>query len=158
MPTMGQRTNAHRTYVENLMMRFSRKQFTTKFQPLEKGILTGCTISVILFILGMNVIIKGASKEWRGPMLQGKMLPTCFIDDWTVTTHSTIGTRNVVKKLEELKSWTRMKFKVAKSRSLVLVKGTIYTVVIEHLFWMEKEFLQYVRSPLSTWKRFMTAA
>jgi len=36
---------------------------TTAWQALEKGIVIGCTISVILFVMGMNLIIKAADRE-----------------------------------------------------------------------------------------------
>jgi len=33
------------------------------WQRLEKGILTGCTISVVLFLMGMNQIINAAKRK-----------------------------------------------------------------------------------------------
>lgn len=39
----------------------------SKWQRLEKGIVTGCTISVALFIMGMNMIISTAQKENQRP-------------------------------------------------------------------------------------------
>lgn len=35
---------------------------------LEKSIITGCTISMILFLLAMNMLVKSAEVEYRGPL------------------------------------------------------------------------------------------
>ena len=44
-------------YFNGINLRFSSNTFTTNWLQLEKGIVTGCTISVILFVMGMNMII-----------------------------------------------------------------------------------------------------
>ena len=46
-----------------------------------------------------------------------------FMDDMTITTKTVVGARWTLKELQELISWARMKFKLVKSRSLVLKKG-----------------------------------
>lgn len=50
------------TYFSGFKLRFQTTQFTTQWQDLEKGIVTGCTISPILFIMGMNLLITAAVK------------------------------------------------------------------------------------------------
>ena len=37
------------SYYSNVMIRFVTKEFTTEWQRVEKGIITGCTLSVVLF-------------------------------------------------------------------------------------------------------------
>jgi len=62
---------------------------TTPWQRLENGIVTGCTISVILFVMGMNLLINATKRETRGPKTApGIHLPSNrgFMDDLTVTT------------------------------------------------------------------------
>ena len=56
-----------RSYYSNIHTRFSCKNYTTSWISLEKGIVTSCSISVILFVMGMNLILKAAEKETRGP-------------------------------------------------------------------------------------------
>jgi len=93
----------------------------TAWQRLEKGIVTGCTSSVVLFVMGMNLIINPANKETRGPKTStGLHLPTNkgFMDDLTVTTQTHIQARLVLNALEEVATWVRMKFKPKKSRRL----------------------------------------
>ena len=46
-----------------------------------------------------------------------------YMDDLTVTTTSVMGSRWILRSLEKLIAWARMKFKPAKSRSFVMRKG-----------------------------------
>ncbi|XP_021378021.1 uncharacterized protein LOC110466069 [Mizuhopecten yessoensis] len=55
-----------RSYFSNIRLRFTVGEITTTWQALEKGIVTGCTISVIFFVMGINLIIKAADRETRG--------------------------------------------------------------------------------------------
>ena len=121
-------TKLIQSYFSNIYLRFSCEQFTTDWIELQKGIVTGCTISVILFVMGMNIIIKAAEVETRGPQTNsGIRLPSNrgFMDDMTVTTETHIQARWVLTALEETATWARMQFKPAKSRSLVIKKGKV---------------------------------
>ena len=111
-----------------MKLRFAVDDKMTAWQRLEKGIVTGCTISVVLFIMGMNLIINPANSETRGPKTStGIHLPTNrgFMDDLTVTTQTHIQARWVLTALEETATWARMKFKSMKSRSLVIKRGSV---------------------------------
>ncbi len=77
------------SYLRDIKLRFQSAKFTTKWQPVEKGIVTGCTISPILFIMGINLIISAASTKSRGPKTTaGCQQPAIreFMDDLTVIT------------------------------------------------------------------------
>ena len=85
-------------------------------------------ISATLFSLAMNMIIKSAEVECRGLRVKsGIRQPPlrAYMDDITVTTSSVIGCKLIVRGLEKLIVWARMRFKPGKSRSLVLQKGKI---------------------------------
>lgn len=113
-------------HYNNFSARVSSGQVTSSWHKLEKGIITRCTISVSLFSLAMNMIVKSAEVECRGPKSSsGTRQPPirAFMDDLTVTTTSVPGCRWLLQGLERLMSWARMSFKPAKSRSLVLKKG-----------------------------------
>ena len=45
----------------------ARRLKTSEWHKLEKGIITGCTISVILFALAMNMLVKSAEVQCREP-------------------------------------------------------------------------------------------
>ena len=42
-------------HLNKLNIRFTMGNITTKWQRLEKGIMAGCTVSVVLFIAAMNL-------------------------------------------------------------------------------------------------------
>jgi len=49
---------------------------TNRWQNVEKGIVTGCTISPNIFVMGMNLIIRTAERETRGPKTASGIRPT----------------------------------------------------------------------------------
>ena len=107
-------------------MRFTNRSFTTKFQRLEKGVVTGCTISIILFVMAINLIIKIAETEGRGPLSRsGIRQPSirAFMDDMTVMTTRGMSAHWIIRKLDETIEWAGMKPR--KSRSMVIVKGKV---------------------------------
>lgn len=64
------------------------------FHRLEKGIITRCTISVILFTLAINMLVKSAEVECRGPLTNSGMRQPpirAFMDDLTGTITSVPG-------------------------------------------------------------------
>ncbi|XP_021365777.1 uncharacterized protein LOC110458420 [Mizuhopecten yessoensis] len=117
-----------RSYFSGIQVRFTVGEDTTSWQNMEKGIVTGCTISVILFVMGMNLIIKAAGRETRGPRTESGIYQPSnrgFMDDLTVTTTTHVQARWVLSALEEVVSWARMKFKARKSRCMIMRKGRL---------------------------------
>ena len=111
------------SYLDGIKLRFSVGDQMTHWQKLKKGIVTGCTVSMVLLIMGMNLLINSTKRETRGPKTQpGIYLPSSrvFLDDLTLTTSCHIQARWM---LTDVVTWARMKFKPAKSRSLVIKKG-----------------------------------
>ena len=53
------------SYYANMNIRFTTKQFTTEWQRVEKGILTGCTLSVILFALTMTMLVMSVRDQTK---------------------------------------------------------------------------------------------
>ena len=56
-----------KSYLGDISQRFTVETKTTRCQNVEKGLVTGCTIFPILFVMRMNPIIKAAERETRGP-------------------------------------------------------------------------------------------
>lgn len=115
-------------YYSRFHIRFTTENFTTDLQQLEIGIITGCTLSVILFCGTMNLIIKSTEKISRGAhMKTGIIQPPnkAFVDDMTLSTKSVVEGRWSLNELGEVINWARMRFKPSKSRSLVIVKGKV---------------------------------
>ncbi|XP_063448172.1 uncharacterized protein LOC134727719 [Mytilus trossulus] len=117
-----------REYFNHLQLRFTVGDFTTSWQRLEVGIVTGCTISVILFSAAMNMIVKSVEKKSRGPwMKSGVRQPPgrAFMDDMTISTKTVIEARWTLQELDKMITWARMKVKPSKSRSLVVKNGKV---------------------------------
>ncbi|KAK0141179.1 hypothetical protein N1851_021821 [Merluccius polli] len=109
-------------------MRFTCGSFTTDWQRLEVGIVTGCIISVIRFSAAMNLLVKSAEKLHQGAVLESGIQQAhirAFMDDLTITAKSVPEGRWILEDLVELTDWARMEFKPAKSRSLVLRSGRV---------------------------------
>ena len=56
-------------YFDKFNIRFTCRNFNTDWQRLEVGIVTGCTISVIIFSTAMNLLVKSAEKLRQGAVL-----------------------------------------------------------------------------------------
>lgn len=115
-------------YFDTFRIRFSVGDCETDWQRLERGIVTGCTLSVILFGGSMNMVIKSVEKESRGPTTKTgiKQPPNrAFMDDMTLSTKSVVEARWTLEELEEIITWAGMLFKPGKSRSMVIKKGKV---------------------------------
>lgn len=55
-------------YYSSFRMRITSGSTVSDWHRLEKGIITGCTISIILFTLNMNMVVKSAEVECQGQM------------------------------------------------------------------------------------------
>lgn len=108
-------------YYGTFKMRFTTKSFTTSWHRLEVGIAAGCTISVIWFILVMEMILR--STDFTEERAMVKSPKKAFMDDITLLSKGPDAMLKGLMRLEELIRWARMKFKARKSRSLTFVKG-----------------------------------
>ena len=69
---------------------------------MEVGIVTGCTVSVILFLAAMNLMVKSVEKMSRGLCMRaGVRQPPIrtFMDDMTVSTKTIIEARWTLKEI-----------------------------------------------------------
>ena len=55
-------------YFNSAFMKFTVKNYTIKWQALEIGIMTGCVISPLLFVLAIELILRGAANTSKGVM------------------------------------------------------------------------------------------
>jgi len=106
-------------YYDNFMMRFTVGDFTTEWQRLEIGIAAGCTISVVWFVLVMEMIIRSTKTD--GAEIQTPL--KAFMDDITLVSKQEDATHRMLNRLDELIDWSRMKFKAKKSRSCTFRNG-----------------------------------
>ncbi len=119
-------------------------EVSTAWHRLEKGIAMGCSISPIFFIAAFEAILIRGRQMVKGVRFQShQRLPAMrsFMDDVTTLLQTAACTNRLLKRLEELLNWARMKIKPAKSRSLSICKGVrrdnisffVYSEEIPHL-------------------------
>ena len=108
-------------YYDGFKMRFTTGTFTSEWHRLEVGIAAGCTISVIWFILVMEMLLRSADCSAEKAMV--KSPKKAFMDDVTLLTRDKTTMQDVLSRLDALVAWSRMRFKAKKSRSLTFVKG-----------------------------------
>ena len=113
-------------YFRDLQMCFALQDFTTGWHQLQVGIAMGCAISPILFVTAFEIILIGARQMVGGIKLpSGQRLPPLrsYMDDVTTLLQTSACTSRLLKRLDELTAWARMKIKPSKSRSLSLRRG-----------------------------------
>ena len=117
-----------KNYYEDVQIRFTTPNFTTKWQKLERGIVTGCTLSVPLFALTMTMLLLSTRKETKGPKVksgQQQENARLYMDDITTTTRTPVQTNHLLKEIARFFSWARLEVKPEKCRALVIKKGKV---------------------------------
>merc|ERR1711879_916125 len=113
-------------YYKDLKIRFTTNDFITEWQKVEKGIITGCTLSVILFSLTMSWLVESVKRETKGPKTssgQRQVNSRLFMDDIQTTTETVPQTKHLLGKLNEKMKWAGLDFRLVKCRYLVIYKG-----------------------------------
>ena len=108
------------TYFKHTYVRFSNNRYPTNWQKLNIGIMMGCVISPLHFVLVMEMILRSAdvnTNQITGPPMKA------FMDDVTLIAESRSHMEQLVTRLQELFKWVTMKIKPSKFRSLSLLKG-----------------------------------
>ena len=115
-------------YFNSTLMKFTVKNYTTKWQALEISIMMGCMISPLLFVLTMELILQGATNMLKGVMKNEHLtLPPsrAFMEDITILVQSQIAADGLLQRYYDLFTWARMKAKPKKSQSLSLVGRSV---------------------------------
>ena len=90
--------------------------------------MVGCVISPLLFVLAMELILRGAANTSKGVMKNEHLtLPPsrAFMNDITILVPSQISADGLLQRYYDLFTWARMKAKPKKSRSLSFVGGSV---------------------------------
>jgi len=94
----------------------------------ERGIFAGCTLSIILFLSGINVPIEHVLNcDVQGFVTQGTKLPLlrAFMDDMNLMSPSVHDTSTLLSRCCTALTWGRMKFKASKSRYVIIKSGRV---------------------------------
>ena len=115
-------------YFNSAFMKFTVKNYTTKWQALEIGIMMGCVIFLFLFVLTMELILRGATNTSKGVIKNEHLtLPPsrAFMDDIPILVPSQTAPDGLLQRYYDLSTWARIKPKPKRSRSLSLFGGSV---------------------------------
>ena len=92
----------------------------------QRGIFTGCTLSIILFLAGMNIILE-YSVQARVPQFttNNTVLPLlrAFMDDLSLMFSTVYRAQTLLSRCITALKWAGLELRADKSRSIVIVKG-----------------------------------
>ena len=118
-----------KSYYSGLWSRSCSPTAASSWHQQKKGIFTGCTVSIILFLAGMSVFIEFVSNVTIQGYINaaGVSLPLirAFMDDLNLTSTSTEDTQTLLDRCQTVLQWAGMQFRAKKSRSLVINEGAM---------------------------------
>ena len=120
-----------KAYYAGLWSRSFLPSATSSWHQHFRGIFTGCTISIILFLSGINIVLEFITAGLDIPLPLSSPPVKAFMDDLFLMSPTIKGTQDLLNRTSIALSWARMSLKASKSRSLVIAKGKV--VNNEHL-------------------------
>ena len=117
-------------YFSGVYGRFSSKTVTSQWQKFEIGIFMGCVISVILFVLCMNlsdVFLKVKVPRAIEYIKDNTPIPPLklFMDDSCLTSAKMEDMQVLLNIYKQFVDWSRFRLKSSKSRALVYSAGQV---------------------------------
>ena len=114
------------TYYKGIFSKSFSESATSACHRHQRGIFAGCTLSIILFLAGMNIILE-YSMQARVPKFttNNTTLPLlcAFMDDLSLMCTKVSGAQTLLSQCITALTWAGLEFRADKSRSIVIVKG-----------------------------------
>ena len=114
------------TYYKGIFSKSLSQSATSSWHRHQQGIFAGCTLSIILFLAGMNIILE-YSMQARVPQFttNNTALPLlrAFMDDLSLMSSTVSGAQTLLSRCITALNWGGLEFRADKSRSIVIVKG-----------------------------------
>ena len=114
------------TYYQGIFSKSFSESAKSSWHRHQRGIFQGCTLSIILFLAGMNIIIEYASvakvpkfifKNTELPLLRA------FMDDLSLMSSTVSGAKHLLSRCITALTWAGLEFRADKSRCIVIIKG-----------------------------------
>ena len=107
------------------LFKHTSKEFLTNHRH-QWGIFAGCTLSIIIFLAGMNIILE-FSMQASVPKLttNNTTLPLlgAFMDKISLLSSAVSGAQTLLSRRITALTWVGQEFRADKSRSIAIVKG-----------------------------------
>ena len=114
------------TYYKGIFSKSFSESATSTWHRHQQGIFAGCTLSIILFLAGMNIILE-YSMQARVPKFTTNniTLPLlrAFMDDLSLMSTKVSGAQTLLSRCITALTWAGLEFRADKSCSIVIVKG-----------------------------------
>ena len=114
------------TYYKGIFSKSFSESATSAWHRHQRGIFAGCTLSIILFLAGMNIILE-YSMQARVPKFtnDNTTLPLlrAFMDDLSLMSTKVSGAQTLLSRCITALTWAGLEFRDDKSRFIVIVKG-----------------------------------
>ena len=115
-------------YYKGIFSKSFSESATSAWHRHQRGIFAGCTLSIILFLAGMNIILE-YSLQVKVPKFttNNNELPLlhAFMDDLSLMSSTVSGTHShtLLSRCTTALTWAGLEFRANKSHSLVIIKG-----------------------------------
>ena len=117
--------NIIKSYYGGLWSRSFSSDSPSSWHQHLRGIFTGCTASIILFLAAINVIIEFICADLEKPVKTSSKPVKAFMDDLFLKGNTLEETQNLLDRANVSLSWARMKLKPSKSKSLIITDGKV---------------------------------
>ena len=113
-------------HYEGIFIKSFSQSATISWHRHQRGIFAGCTLSIILFLAGMNIILE-YSMQARVPQFttNNTLLPLlrAFMDHLSLMSSTVSGAQALLSRCITALNWAGLEFRADKSCSIVIVKG-----------------------------------
>ena len=117
--------------VQNYYVGIYSKSFSesapSNWHQHQRGIFAGCTLSIILFLAGMNIILEyvlvACAPHFVTSSKVSLPLVKAFMDDVNLMSSSVSGAQTLLARYATALQWAGMEFRADKSRSFIIKKG-----------------------------------
>ena len=114
------------TYYKGIFSKSFSESATSAWHRHQRGIFAGCTLSIILFLAGMNINLE-YSMQARVPKFTSNNttfpLLRAFMDDLSLMSAKVSGAQTLLSRCITALTWAGLEFRADKSHSIVIVKG-----------------------------------
>ena len=114
------------TYYKGIFSKSFSESATSAWHRYQRGIFVGCTLSIILFLAGMNIILEQSMQaRVRKLTTNNTTLPLlrAFMDDLGLKSAKVSGAQTLLSRCITALIWAGLEFRADKSCSIVIVKG-----------------------------------
>ena len=110
-------------YYKGIFSKSFSESATSAWHRNQRGIFSGCTPSIILFLAGMNIILVFASQVPKFTTNNTKLsLLRAFMDDLRLMSSTVSGAQTLLSPCTTALTWAGLEFRADKFHSIVIIK------------------------------------